>query len=215
MFEPNPLLSSYLQHGQMQLLSPSASSSSSKHGVQRTQNASARRGSKGQRKSATPVGRPRKAKANSKALRVITNMQVKQEMPDDIDFLAPMTPPSPTDDPLLLKEPSDSEPILQLKDEDMRSMALDDWSEVEETQNIQSPIVIEEATNLQEDYDVPTIEEDVSDDDTSDTADESCLVKITSADPRAAARAVAILKQVGANQNFGKALLISHFSARL
>lgn len=182
----------------MQLLSPPASSSTSKHGVQRIQNSSARRSSKGPRKSATPVGRPKKAKAGSKALRVITNMQVKQEIPDDIDFLAPMTPPSPTDDPLLLREPSDSGRVIQLKDEDMRpSIALEDWSEIEETQNIQGPMVVEEATNLQEDHDLPTVDDDVSDDDTSDAGDEPCLVKITSADPRAAARAVAILKQVG------------------
>src|SRR5205807_10421829 len=46
----------------------------------------------------------RKSLVNSsrkgKALRVDTTKQVKQELPDDLDLLAPMPPPSPTDDPL-------------------------------------------------------------------------------------------------------------------
>ena len=49
-----------------------------------------------------------------KALRVDTtkqgNMQVKQELPDDLDLLAPMPPPSPTDDPLLLRGQSKPKP---------------------------------------------------------------------------------------------------------
>lgn len=36
--------------------------------------------------------------------------QVKQEVPDDIDLRAPMPPPSPTDDPLLLSGPPEPEP---------------------------------------------------------------------------------------------------------
>jgi len=43
---------------------------------------------------------------------VNTNLQVKQEIPDDIDLLASMPPPSPTDDPLLLSGPPEPVPII-------------------------------------------------------------------------------------------------------
>lgn len=51
---------------------------------------------------ATSKASTRKAKASN--LRVVTT-QVKQEIPDDIDLTAPMPPPSPSDDPLLLSGP--------------------------------------------------------------------------------------------------------------
>ena len=43
--------------------------------------------------------------------------QVKQEVPDDIDLRAPMPPPSPTDDPLLLSGPPEPEPGTNMVDE--------------------------------------------------------------------------------------------------
>ena len=56
----------------------------------------------GRRGSVGPSAR--KGKGKKVGLRVST-VQVKQEIPDDIDLRAPMPPPSPTDDPLLLSGP--------------------------------------------------------------------------------------------------------------
>ncbi|TCD68152.1 hypothetical protein EIP91_011430 [Steccherinum ochraceum] len=53
----------------------------------------------------TPKGHKRKAPAKStgKAKKLV--LQIKKEFPDDIDLSAPIPPPSPTDDPLLLRGP--------------------------------------------------------------------------------------------------------------
>lgn len=60
-----------------------------------------------QPKSVSKSSKRKSLVRKGKALRVDTteqgNMQVKQELPDDLDLLAPMPPPSPTDDPLLLR----------------------------------------------------------------------------------------------------------------
>jgi hypothetical protein len=62
------------------------------------------------------VGRQARARTKGKELRVNTNVRVKQEIPDDIDLLAPMPPPSPTDDPLLLSGPPEWEPLSESHD---------------------------------------------------------------------------------------------------
>ncbi|KAF8882194.1 hypothetical protein CPB84DRAFT_1838218 [Gymnopilus junonius] len=52
---------------------------------------------------------PATTKANTRKSRVsnlsVVTTQVKKEIPDDIDLMAPMPPPSPSDDPLLLSGP--------------------------------------------------------------------------------------------------------------
>lgn len=175
-----------------------------------------------------------------------TNVRVKQEIPDDIDLLAPMPPPSPTDDPLLLSGPPESEPVsapvseLQVREASLTPVgecnelvqtggadlppsspvagAWDGgWSDSDDEEEgegegegeytgkwrmmnvrtMQDPP--SSATRLrQERWGRPISPHPkalVGEDDDSDTAEPE-LVKITSADPRAAARAVAILKQV-------------------
>jgi hypothetical protein len=262
------------------------------------------------------VGRQARARTKGKELRVNTHVQVKQEIPDDIDLLAPMPPPSPTDDPLLLSGPP--EPMLELQDreaspttpagrcnrsmvaqrdrekedlppsspvspdadaepvrlfeidtagadgswsdsdddgpnreteeegegeftgrwrmmkvrtkqdppssatrtrqelwgrpispfpnatglalvdeeeekEEVRRLSIEPESEGGELQDRELSRATEEGATFE---DTPALEGDVQDDDSSDIVDQPGLIKITSADPRAAARAVAILKQV-------------------
>lgn len=199
-----------------------------------TKNASKRKG---------PVARQTRPRTKAKELRVNTNVRVKQEIPDDIDLLAPMPPPSPTDDPLLLSGPPESgsvsapisvrETSLALvgeynesvqtggNTEDLPPSSPVDgtwgggWSDSDDGEEregegeytgkwkmvnirtMQDPP--SSATRLrQERWGRPITPHPkalVSEDDDSDTAEPE-LVKITSVDPRAAARAVAILKQV-------------------
>ena len=59
-------------------------------------------------KRKTPAAKKKGARAST--LRVVTiPQQVKQELPDHIDLSAPMPPPSPSDDPLLLSGPPEPE----------------------------------------------------------------------------------------------------------
>lgn len=199
-------------------------------------------------------GRQTKASAKGKDFRVNTN--VKQEMPDDIDLLAPMPPPSPTDDPLLLSGPTKSKSVWEsqsFRDADVAPLTLFDsgWSDSDDEVPNQgndelegegeftgkwrmmkvrtkqdppssatrmrqelwgrpiSPFPIKKFALIdEEEEEVRTpfslaiqdrgdlLASDDSQDDDSDASGDPGLVKVTSADPRAAARAVAILKQV-------------------
>ncbi|KDR68464.1 hypothetical protein GALMADRAFT_283159 [Galerina marginata CBS 339.88] len=58
---------------------------------------------RGKTRTPTTTAKAKKGKGKTN-LRVVTT-QVKQELPDDIDLAAPMPPPSPSDDPLLLSGP--------------------------------------------------------------------------------------------------------------
>ncbi|KAK7683087.1 hypothetical protein QCA50_013760 [Cerrena zonata] len=62
----------------------------------------------------TPVAKPQPKHSKSASRRKSSSpkkklvMQIKQELPDDVDLNAPIPPPSPSDDPLLLRGPPGS-----------------------------------------------------------------------------------------------------------
>jgi hypothetical protein len=79
------------------------------------------------------------------------------------------------------------------EEEEVRRLSIEPESEGGELQDRELSRATEEGATFE---DTPALEGDVQDDDSSDIVDQPGLIKITSADPRAAARAVAILKQV-------------------
>jgi len=95
-------------------------------------------GATSSRRSVTPVGgADGKGKAKAKSgrkseLRIVT---VKKEIPDDIDLRAPMPPPSPTDDPLLLSGPPEqmSSPLGRQR---MTSVEVEVQTEPEEEEEV-------------------------------------------------------------------------------
>ena len=76
-------------------------------------------------KRKTPAAKKKSARAST--LRVVTiPQQVKQELPDHIDLSAPMPPPSPSDDPLLLSGPPEPEssPLRRLSSRQQREVSV-------------------------------------------------------------------------------------------
>ncbi|KIM42226.1 hypothetical protein M413DRAFT_444671 [Hebeloma cylindrosporum] len=76
-------------------------------------------------KRKTPATKKKGARAST--LRVVTiPHQVKQELPDHIDLSAPMPPPSPSDDPLLLSGPPEPEssPLRRLSRRHQREISV-------------------------------------------------------------------------------------------
>jgi hypothetical protein len=76
-------------------------------------------------KRKTPAAKKKGTRASS--LRVVTiPQQVKQELPDHIDLSAPMPPPSPSDDPLLLSGPPEPEssPLRRLSMRQQREVSV-------------------------------------------------------------------------------------------
>lgn len=102
----------------------------------------------------------RKSTTNStkrKGLRLNTTnlpVQVKQEIPDDIDLLAPMPPPSPTDDPLLLSGPLEPEPKLETFGDGESQPSSQAQAEVDMSYNKEDQPVEADSMEMGDSYDV-------------------------------------------------------------
>lgn len=67
-------------------------------------------------------------------------MQIKKEIPDDIDLNAPIPPPSPSDDPLLLRGPPGSKTVRKRT----KSKAKDGATQTQDSQSLERSSPIEE-----------------------------------------------------------------------